>query len=273
MSRSLSGLKQLSRPFKNPIPVAHVELPAPPRKLRQPESLQPLLNSFEKGFNQKSSLPMAVVIEPFLNAGSGVVLSFGFLKELRELCNKFGTLLIIDEVFTGYGRTGEMFAFQHGNIIPDILVSSKGLASGYMPITTVSVKEEIYNSFKHDPIIGGLCYGHTTSGHPVSCAAALATLNLIERENLIENAKIQGARLYKKIATYTSSNVVDIRGFGLVLILEMISFEVALQLRKSLASKGSLVRQNGEALMVVPSLNIDEEGINEIVKRLRACLM
>lgn len=276
ISRSLSGLAKFDHPLGKALPVTYVELPVPPRELRKPEALSQLVSAFEKALNQNSDdLPACVVIEPFLNVGGGVVLPFGFLRELRKLCDEAGTFLILDEVFTGYGRSGKMFAFQHEDIVPDILVSSKGLASGYMPITAVTVQERIHDSFEKDPILGGLRYGHTTSGHPVACAAALATLDILENEKLADCAQNYGKFLVDRLADYAGvGNVVDVRGFGLVLILEMRSPDIASKLRTQAESLGLLLRQagNGEVLMAVPPLTIDPKGIEKIIERLKLCL-
>jgi adenosylmethionine-8-amino-7-oxononanoate aminotransferase len=266
VSRSIGKLNETKHPFKQPFPVTHVDFPMKPRELRQPDSCKPLLKAFEEALNGDLNYkPACVVVEPFINVGGCIVMPPRFLSGLRKLCDESGALLILDEVFTGYGRSGKLFAFQHENIIPDILVSSKGLASGYMPITAVTAHESIYNAFKKDMLLGGLRYGHTTSGHAVSCAAALATLNIIEEEKLAERALDNGKILLDVFADYGGvGDVVDVRVFGLVLILEMSSPEAAIRFQKLAKSLGLLVRLNDNAVMVVPPLIIDSEGIEKI---------
>lgn len=145
ISRSLSRLPRIGHAMSEPVPVTCVELPLPAHRLREPQALAPLLAAFEEAIgDDQDDLPMAVVVEPFLNVGGGVVLPTGFLRGLSELCHRTGTLLVLDEVFTGYGRLGSMFAFEPEDARPDVLVSSKGLASGYMPITAVTVDKRIY---------------------------------------------------------------------------------------------------------------------------------
>lgn len=274
LSRSLSGLAEVEHPFEKPLIVNSIDLPLPPRQLRRPESLPLLLDLFEKALLDTSDgRPIAVVVEPFINVGGGIVLPHGFLQALRTLCDKTNTLLIIDEIFTGYGRSGKMFAFEHDNIVPDILISSKGLASGYMPITAVSVRESLHDIFEADPILHGLRYGHTNSGHAVSCTAALATLDVLEKEKLTEKAQIYGATLLEKFAGFAGvEDIVDVRGFGLVLVLDMISMQAASHLRDRAASFGLLLRQNNNVLMLVPPLIVDKEGINLIIARLSQAL-
>ncbi len=270
ISRSLSGLPRVGHSFQAPLPVTRVELPVPPRELRRPESLPLLLGAFEEALaGNADDRPMAVVVEPFLNVGGGVVLPPGFLRGLRELCDVAGTLLILDEVFTGYGRTGRMFACQLEDVEPDILVSSKGLGSGYVPIAAVTVQQRIHNSFDKDPFIGGLRYGHTTSGHAAACAAAMATLDVLEKENLVERAEHLGAALLDSLAPLAGTGAVtDVRGLGLVLVMEMSSMEAATEVVIRAEDMGLLLRQQGEAIMAVPPLVIDHEGVAVIVDRL-----
>lgn len=276
VSRCLGGWRGRAHPFLNePFPVKHVSLPIPPHELKQPQSLGCLLDAFEEAIlGNPNDLPMAVVVEPFLGVGGGVVFPSGFLRGLQKLCNSAGTHLIIDEVFTGYGRSGKMFAFQHENIIPDILVSSKGLANGCLPITAVTVQKKIYESFKHEPVIAGLRYGHTTSGHAASCAAALATLDILESENLCEKAKKDGNTLFKEFYNYIGShNIVDVRQFGLVLVLEMCSIEKASNLKGYARTQGLLLRQCHTSIMVVPPLNISKDGLTDIINLARYSLI
>ncbi|HEX6469492.1 MAG TPA: aspartate aminotransferase family protein [Streptosporangiaceae bacterium] len=271
-SRSLSGLPRVRHPFRPPLPVTHVRLPAAPRELRRAESLPPLLAAFERAIGtDPDDLPMAVVVEPLLNVGGGVVLPPGFLRALRGLCDATGTLLILDEVFTGYGRTGRMFACGHEDVLPDILVSSKGLSGGYVPIGAVTVREEIYDSFRDEPDIGGLRYGHTTSGHPVACAAALATLDVVEKEDLVDRAGRLGALMLDRLSPLAGTGeVVDVRGLGLVVVLEMSGGEAAELVLARAEDMGLLLRRQGargQAVLVVPPMTIDDEGAAAIIER------
>jgi adenosylmethionine-8-amino-7-oxononanoate aminotransferase len=271
-SRTLSGLPPTAHWLGSPMPVTHVELPMPPADLRDPESLPALALAFERAV-AAGEPPLAVVVEPFLNVGGGVVLPPGFLRAVRDISAAAGTLLIVDEVFTGYGRTGQMFACGREEVEPDILVSSKGLASGYVTIGAVTVQDRIYSEFAKDPVIGGLRYGHTTSGHPVACAAALATLDVIERERLVERSERLGGELLDRAAALPHHHdIVDVRGLGLTLVVETTSMEAAARLRAAIADGGVLFRQQGQVLMAVPPLIIDDEGIATIGDALERAL-
>ena len=159
----------------------------------------------------------AVVVEPVLGEGGYVVPPAGFLPRLRELTRELGILLIADEVQTGFGRTGKMFAVQHQNVEPDILVMAKGIASG-LPLSGIIARKELLESWAPGT------HGGTYGGNVVACAAALATLDVIEDEKLVENAALRGTQMLaglKKIAAGRSA-IGDVRGLGLMLALEFV---------------------------------------------------
>jgi adenosylmethionine-8-amino-7-oxononanoate aminotransferase len=270
LCRSLSTLPRSRHLLQAPLPVTCVDLPVAPRELRRADSLPLLLAAFERALRENpDGPPMAVLVEPFLNVGGGVVLPTGFLRGLRELCDATGTLLILDEVFTAYGRAGRMFACQREDVAPDILVSSKGLSGGYIPIAAVHVQQRIHDTFDKDPVIGGLRYGHTTSGHPVACAAALATLDVIEKEGLVERAEHFGGVLLDRLSWLIDvPGVTDVRGLGLIFVVEMSSTQAAARVLTRARDQGLLLRQQGQAVMAVPPLIIDDDGIDVIVDRL-----
>ncbi|MFD4790025.1 aspartate aminotransferase family protein [Streptomyces sp. NPDC058459] len=270
VSRGLSTLPRVAHPLASPVPLSLVDLPGTPRQVRQPETTPVLLDAFARALEGDGSDPaMAVVVEPFLNVGGGVLLPPGFLRGLRELCDRHGVLLILDEVFTGYARTGRMFAYQWEQAEPDILVTSKGLSGGYVPIASVSVRDRIYESFVHEPVIGGLRYGHTTSGHPVASAAALATLDVIEREGLVKRAQVFGERLLERLGPLAGSGeVLDVRGLGLITVLETSSTEAATGIVARAREKGLILRRqgaHGQSVLIVPPLIVDEEGLTAIM--------
>ncbi|MFI5571330.1 aspartate aminotransferase family protein [Streptomyces sp. NPDC051740] len=270
LSRSLSTLPRNRHLLDSPLPVTRVELPIEPRLSRQEEALPALLAAFERAIgDDPDDLPAAVVVEPFLNVGGGVVLPPGFLRELRALCDVTGTLLVLDEVFTAYGRCGAMFAARREDVTPDILVSSKGLSGGYVPIAAVTVRQRVHDTFDRDPVIGGLRYGHTTSGHAVACAAALATLDVLEKQGLPERAERIGTDLLGRLTPLTDAEeVVDVRGLGLILIVETTSPDLASRVLTRARERGLLLRQVGAAVMAVPPLVIDDEGAAAVAQGL-----
>ncbi|MEU6145655.1 aminotransferase class III-fold pyridoxal phosphate-dependent enzyme [Streptomyces sp. NPDC047081] len=269
LTRTLSGLVPTGHPFHQPIEVTRVTLPLPAAELRHPEATKALVAAFAKALAGAGDAPLAVVIEPFLNVGGGIVLPPGFLTELRDLCDRSGALLILDEIFTGYGRTGQMFAFQYEDAAPDILVSSKGLGGGYVPISAVTARQDIYAAFADDEIIGGLRYGHTTAGHATSSAVAIATLGVMERQGLVQNADDRGRELLKLIEPLRSlPGVVDTRGLGLVGVVEMTDMAAAAALVVSCQENGLMVRQQAGSVLLCPPLTITSTEVKEIAERI-----
>ncbi len=159
----------------------------------------------------------AIIVEPVIGEGGYIVPPPGFLPRLREITRQHGILLIADEVQTGFGRTGELFAVRHWDVEPDILVMAKGIASG-MPLSGILARTEIMDRLSPGS------HGGTYGGNAVACAAAMATLDVIEQEGLIENARQRGAQLLEGLRGITAgrATVGDVRGLGLMVALEFV---------------------------------------------------
>jgi 4-aminobutyrate aminotransferase len=159
----------------------------------------------------------AIIVEPIQGEGGYIVPPVGWLQQLRTLCDKYGILLVADEIQSGLGRTGKMFAVEHWNVIPDILCLAKALASG-MPLSAVIASEEIMSWS-----IGA--HGSTFGGNPVSCAAALTTLDVMEEERLVQNAKQIGDYLLLNLQNMADESYLigDVRGIGLMIGVELVT--------------------------------------------------
>jgi len=157
----------------------------------------------------------AFIVEPILGEGGYVVPSDSFLPRLREVADKHGILVIADEIQTGYGRTGKFFAIEWSGVTPDIVVVAKGIASG-LPLSGIMARRSLLNAFQPGT------HGGTYGGNAVACAAALATLDVMTDEHLIENSGRQGARLIERLRGATSGveGVADVRGRGLMVAIE-----------------------------------------------------
>jgi len=164
----------------------------------------------------------AIIVEPVLGEGGYVVSPPSFLPRLREITRQHGILLIADEVQTGFGRTGEMFAVQHWGVEPDILVMAKGIASG-LPLSGILARTEIMERWKPGT------HGGTYGGNVVSCAAANATLDVIEEEDLIANARARGAQLVGGLRELQADHpaIGDVRGLGCMVAMEFVQPGVA----------------------------------------------
>jgi len=215
----------------------------------------------------------------------------GYFKKIRDICDQYGILLILDEVMCGMGRTGSLFAYEQEGIVPDIVTIAKGLGGGYQPIGATLVSDKIYHAFQNGS--GVFMNGHTYLGHPVACAAALAVQREIEDNNLIANVQKMGNLLDKKLhATFDNHpHVGDIRGRGLFRALEFVedkktkkpfdpSFSLNTKLKNAAMDLGMICYPNGgtidgrlgDHVLLAPPFIVDEILIDEIVNRLERAL-
>ncbi|WP_298636151.1 aspartate aminotransferase family protein [uncultured Umboniibacter sp.] len=217
----------------------------------------------------------AVIVEP-ISGSAGVILPpKGYLKRLRELCDKHDILLIFDEVITGYGRVGAAFAADEFEVTPDLITTAKGLTNGVIPMGAVFVRKDINETF----LAAGngaieLFHGYTYSAHPVACAAAIATLDVYKEDDLFARAK--SLHHYFEDAVHSlkgHNNVIDIRNYGLVGAVELQPREGkpgarAYEVFKKVYETGALVRQTGDIIAISPPLIIEKEQIDRIINLL-----
>ncbi len=184
------------------------------------------LGQFESALQQHADELAAVVIEPLLQAAAGIITHPpGFLRGVRELTQRYGVLLIADEVAVGFGRTGKLFACEHENVVPDFLCLAKGLTGGYLPLAATLATDEVFNAFlgRYEDS-KTFFHGHTYGGNPLGSAAALATLEIFEQENTLNNLKPKIARLAEHLARLADHpHVGDIRQCGLIAGIELVS--------------------------------------------------
>lgn len=208
----------------------------------------------------------AIVVEPILGSGGYVVPPAEWLPALRRLCDRHGILLVVDEVQSGMGRTGRMFAIEHSGVVPDIVVLAKGIASG-MPLSAVLARAELMT---WEPG----AHGSTLGGNPVSCAAALATIALLE-EGLIANAAQVGAYLLEQLRAVQARHdaIVDVRGLGLMIGLEFRSKAEAHAVAEGCFRRGLIVLEAGErAIRLSPPLVVTPEEADVAVGILEAAI-
>jgi acetylornithine/N-succinyldiaminopimelate aminotransferase len=170
----------------------------------------------ERALEQIDSTIAAVVIEPIQAEGGVRIADAGFMRALRERCDRAGALFIFDEVLTGFGRTGKLFALEHFGVVPDIIVLAKALGGG-LPLGAFCGRDELVGTLSHDPPLGHIT---TFGGHPLSCAAGLAALEVIVRERLCERVALIGAELMRRILAMRSSKIAAVRGLGMLVGIE-----------------------------------------------------
>jgi adenosylmethionine-8-amino-7-oxononanoate aminotransferase len=216
----------------------------------------------------------AFIVEPVLGVGGIIPLPAGYLRGVREICDRHGVLLIVDEVTTGFGRTGAWFAHQRDGIRPDLVTTAKGLTGGYLPLAAVTTTPAIADVFAGDPMLGGFRHGHTTSGHGIAAAAALAVLQVIEDDGLVDNAAAVGGRLCAQLVERLAGQdgVRDVRGVGLFAGIEFDSFERAAMVVAACRRNGVIVRSEGPVVSVAPPLIVTDSLVDRIVDALDAAV-
>lgn len=210
----------------------------------------------------------------------------GFLRGVRELCDRYGLLMIADEVATGFGRTGRMFACEHENVVPDIMAISKGIAAGYLPLAVTVTNDQVYNAFRGDYAeLKTFFHGHTFTGNPLACAVALKSLELFERDNLLETLQTRIIRLAERLARLTQlPHVGDIRQCGLAAGIELVEdkstrrpypWELKTGIRVCLEARrhGVFSRPLGNTVVVFPPLAITEDELELLMDGLERSIV
>lgn len=241
----------------------------------------PCFEKAEQEFERHGEELCAMIVEPILQGSAGMRMYPAlYLKKLRELCDRYHVLLIADEIATGFGRTGKMFAFDHAGVSPDIMCISKGLTGGYIPMAITITTDAIYDAFYAEYSEGkAFMHSHTYSGNPLGCSAALAVLRILREENVIARAQEQASFLTRRLTQRLgdSDNVGEIRHVGLIHAMEITpnareksSFDPRLrtgyQIYKRALEKGMLLRPLGDVLYFNPPLIINREELELAVE-------
>ena len=235
---------------------------------------------------------LAFIAEPVVGATAGAVAAVpGYFKEIRAICDRYGVLLILDEVMCGMGRTGSLFACEQDDVVPDILTMAKGLAAGYQPLGAMMCTEEIYQIIGEGT--GFFQHGHTSNGHPVACAAALSVVTQIAEPAMLAQINQRGDALARKLQKRfgSHSHVGDLRGRGLFRGLELVRdrehntpFDPALKVHARIKkaamahglicypSGGSRDGVNGDHVLLAPPFVISEVQLDELVDKLSAAM-
>ena len=241
------------------------------------------LGKLEEIFHDHSSEIAAFIIEPLMQAAGGMLVSPpGYLRGARELCTRYHIIMIADEIATGFGRTGKMFACEHEAVIPDIICLSKGITGGYMPLAVTLATEEIYRAFLGEfKDLKTFFHGHSYTGNPLACAAALACLDLFDKEEILESLKAKIEILeswFKDILNLR--HVGDVRNVGLMAGVELVKdkktkepydwaektgWKVAYHARDN----GVFIRPLGNVIVIMPPLVISEKNLKQLLSVLK----
>jgi adenosylmethionine-8-amino-7-oxononanoate aminotransferase len=244
------------------------------------------LESLERILDAHGHEVAGVVVEPLLQAAAGMLrLPDGWLRRVRELCDRHGTLLILDEVATGFGRTGRMFACQHEDVSPDLLAIAKGMTGGFLPLGATLATEEIFSAFLAPAHASRqFFHGHSFTGNALGCAAALANLEIFEKEDVLARVERTSAHLARRLEELRGRACVgDIRQRGLMVGIELVrdratrkAFDprdrighlVCMAVRKH----GIILRPLADTVVVMPPLSVNERELDAIVDALASAL-
>lgn len=248
-------------------------------KLSYPECNIKCLDSIENIMKKRGDEIAALVIEPLVQAAAGMIVQPPlYLKRVRELCRKYHILMMVDEVATGFGRTGKMFACEHEGVVPDIMALAKGMSGGYLPLAATLTTEEIFNGF-----LGGykdlktFFHGHSYTGNPLACASGIANLEIFKKKKTLQI--LQGKILYlkKRLREFKKlRHVGDIRQAGFMVGIELVldketkkpySLEKKIGIRVIMEARkrGLIIRPLGNVIVILPPLSISKMDLGRMV--------
>jgi adenosylmethionine-8-amino-7-oxononanoate aminotransferase len=237
------------------------------------------LNRFENLLQKHHNETAAFIVEPMVQGAAGMItFPEGFLSSTRRLCSKYNVLFIADEVAVGFGRTGRMFACEHEKVQPDLMAVAKGITGGTIPLAATLATEEIYNAFLGDvKDLKTFYHGHTYTGNPLACAAAIASLEIFKEENVLKNLQKKIKLLRNHLKSFNSlKHVGDIRQSGFMVGIELVKdrktkrmflpeentgHRVILEARK----KGVIIRPLGDVIVLMPPLSISEPELGTLL--------
>lgn len=241
--------------------------------------LEEALTQVENLFKEKHTEIAGMTVEALVQGAGGMnLMPKGYLKGLQELCKQYDILLIVDEVATGFGRTGKMFAVEHENVEPDFMTLAKGITGGYLPIAVTLTTEEIYETFYDDyENEKTFFHGHSYTGNQLGCAAALANLELFEEENIVENVQEKSLFVQEQLAEIKHlTHVGDVRQLGLICGIELVknketkeAFDpfdrIGYQATLKMRELGLLTRPLGDVIVFMPPLSSSKRELKEML--------
>ena len=286
---SVSELSAFSKPFEGLLlPVHRVHSSycyRCPMGLKRSDCEIDCLGDLERVLKERQNAVAAVIVEPMLQgAGGMIVWPAEFLSGVRRLCDKYDTLMIADEILTGFGRTGRMFACEHAGVSPDLICLSKALTGGYLPLAVTGVREGIYEAFLDDDRSKAFFHGHSYTANPLACAVALASLGLFRKQNTLERVGRMEKQFAKRLGELRNISVVgDVRGIGGVAAIELdepTSTEhtsgylssVGPRLYDAFLRRGLLLRPLGSILYFMPPYAITDQEVDWAFDQIRDVL-
>ena len=227
-------------------------------------------------FNMRANEIAALIVEPLVQGAAGMrTYHPDYLKKARELCTQYGVHFIADEIMTGFGRTGTMFACEQASIRPDFMCLSKGITGGYLPLSCVLTTDQIYDAFYDDDTARGFLHSHSYTGSALACRAALATLDIFEADNVVENNRIKAAQ-FTAFTTLlaTHPRVKNFRHLGMIWAFEVDSNDAAFSRKffSACLQRGVLLRPIGRTVYFMPPYVIEDSEFQWLVAQTLAVI-
>lgn len=274
---SVGGIDTFHEAFR-PLLFEALRLPFP-----SASDWEPTLASF---FEAHGETLAALVLEPLIQGAAGMrLMPRGYLRKVREWCDRYDVLLILDEVATGFGRTGTMFACEHEGVVPDLMAIAKGITGGFLPLAATLATERVYEAFLGDyAALKTFFHGHSYTGNPIACAAALASLELFEQEQTLARLQPRIRQLEVRFATLAEHpHVGEIRQCGFMAGVELVrdrqtgeaypwDAKMGLRVCKEARQRGVILRPIGNTIVLMPPLTIQPDELDRIVDVLEASI-
>lgn len=264
------GDVELYKDTYEPLLIANMQVPVP--KDQSVEAAKEALQALEETLKEKADEIAAFIIEPLIQGAGGMHMYHpAYLAGARELTQKYDVHLIADEIMTGFGRTGKMFACEHAEISPDFMTLSKALTGGYLPLSVVMTTNDVYQAFycdynEHKAFL----HSHSYTGNPLACAAALATMEIFEQNDILGENEKKSLYIMKKLKKFsTLSNVKEIRQQGMVTAIELEGYQaterIGLKVYEYALTQGVLLRPLGHVIYFMPPYVITYEEIDKMI--------
>jgi adenosylmethionine-8-amino-7-oxononanoate aminotransferase len=241
-----------------------------------PAQLQNCLAALEDLLKIHAAKIAAICIEPIVQGAAGILVQApGFLAEVRRLATQYEVLFIADEVATGFGRTGKMFACEHENVEPDLMCVAKGISGGYLPLAATFATQQIFDAFLGEPWEGKTFYhGHTYTGNPLACAAAIASLDLFEKNDLVRAVSAKSVIFGEMLLRLKSlPHVREVRQKGFMVGIELQGFDPRARTGAAVCAAvrkhGVILRPLGDVIVLMPSLAMGLQDLHTIVAAVR----
>jgi adenosylmethionine---8-amino-7-oxononanoate aminotransferase len=256
------------------------------KRMTEQEALNAAIADAEAKLSEHKGTLAALVMEPLVQGAAGMwTQPTGYVKALDEICRRAGALFILDEVATGFGRTGKMFACEQAQATPDILCLAKGITGGYLPLAATLASEEIFSAFLGEyKDFKSFFHGHTYTGNPLACAAALASLALFDRENIIERLQPKISGVATRLEEFWAlAHVGDVRQRGFMIGIELVKDKVKREgyppekrighkVIHEARKRGVMIRPLGDVIILMPPLTITDDELGTLLDVTYDCI-